>query len=52
MAKTSPSKQLAAQVAFAKAADAKIAAPELIEECEQELAEEAIAAAKQPCRDA
>jgi predicted DNA-binding transcriptional regulator AlpA len=41
----------AAQLAFAKAAEAEIA-PELIEGCEQDrLAEKTIADAKQPCRD-
>ena len=53
---TSPSKRPAAQVAFAKkAADAKAAkgktsliAPDLIDGNEQELAEEALAAANRP----
>jgi len=56
---TSPSKRPAAQVAFAKkAADAKAAkgktsliAPDLIDGNEQELAEEALAAANRPARE-
>ena|SRR6516164_2645442 len=56
---TSPSKRSAAQVAFAKkAADAKarkgktsVIAPDLIDGNEQELAEEALAAANRPARE-
>ena len=59
MRQTSPSKRPAAQVAFAKkAADAKAAkgktsqlAPDLIDGNEQELAEEALAAANRPARE-
>jgi predicted DNA-binding transcriptional regulator AlpA len=59
VAPSSPSKRPAAQVAFAKkAADAKAAkgktsliAPELIDGNEQELAEEALAAANTPARE-
>jgi predicted DNA-binding transcriptional regulator AlpA len=59
VAPSSPSKRPAAQVAFAKkAADAKAAkgktsliAPDLIDGNEQELAEEALAAANRPVRE-
>jgi predicted DNA-binding transcriptional regulator AlpA len=59
VAPSSPSKRPAAQVAFAKkAADAKAAkgktsliAPDLIDGNEQELAEEALAAANRPARE-